>query len=180
MDIENYKVPEGYVLVLCTCKNDMTSRNGFKWPESGEVTCSDWLPNKVCGNGLHGLLKGEGDANLMDWTIDSKWLVAEVLKSSIIGLDGKVKFPSANVVYAGDQKTASNIIKRIYPECNVHGSTATAGSEGTATAGDEGVLIITYYDGNNYKRKIALIGENGIKPNIKYRLNGDFEFKEVI
>ena len=138
MDIENYKVPEGYVLVLCTCKNDMTSRNGFKWPESGEVTCSDWLPNKVCGNGLHGLLKGEGDANLMDWTIDSKWLVAEVLKSSIIGLDGKVKFPSANVVYAGDQKTASNIIKRIYPECNVHGSTATAGSEGTATAGDNG------------------------------------------
>ena len=59
--------------------------------------------------------------------------------------------------------------------------TATAGDSGTATAGDRGVLIITYYDNkkSSYKRKIALVGDNGIKPNVKYRLNDKAEFQEV-
>ena len=49
------------VLILRTCNKDMTTYGGFKWPTSGEVVAPDWKPNAECGNGLHGLLWGEGN-----------------------------------------------------------------------------------------------------------------------
>ncbi|NII73217.1 hypothetical protein FHW84_001786 [Dyella sp. SG562] len=59
--------------------------------------------------------------------------------------------------------------------------TATAGDSGTATAGDSGELRIHWWDAKaeRYRTQIAYVGENGIKPNVAYRLNEKREFVEV-
>ena len=57
--------------------------------------------------------------------------------------------------------------------------TATAGYRGTATAGYGGTLIITWYDGARYRRAVGYIGENGLRPDTPYRVNGRGEFYEV-
>ena len=123
----------------------MTSRDDFKWPESGLVSAPDWDPKPECGNGLHGLLWGEGDGSLLNWDKDAKWLVVEI--EEYVDIQGKVKFPSGNVVFAGNQETATKYIadhggagKAIvgYNATAGERGTATAGSYGTATAGEGG------------------------------------------
>jgi hypothetical protein len=59
------------------------------------------------------------------------------------------------------------------------GGTATAGYQGTAMAGDGGTLQIKYYD-TRPRIATAYVGENGIKPNTKYRLDDAHNFVEVI
>lgn len=51
----------------------------------------------------------------------------------------------------------------------------------TATAGFKGILIIKYWDTENqrYRRKVAVVGENGIKPNVAYKIDKDNNFVEV-
>jgi hypothetical protein len=71
-------------LILKTTNPDLTSRNGFQWPDSGYVECPDWDPAPQCGNGLHGLLWGEGDGGLLNWDSDAKWLVVEVDEEDVI------------------------------------------------------------------------------------------------
>jgi hypothetical protein len=58
------------------------------------------------------------------------------------------------------------------------GGTATAGDGGTATAGERGMLQIYYYDRKNNRRRLAVayIGEDGIRPTVKYRLDGNAKF----
>ena len=190
-------VPEkAKVLVLRTCNADRTSHNGFLWPEGGPVSAPDWNPEVVCGYGLHGFLWGEGDGSLANWTSDAKWLVAEVERESIVDLAGKVKFPSATVVFCGDRLGATSYLA----EHGGHGraivggtatagnrGTATAGDEGTATAGDAGTATAGYagtatagYRGtiqakwwdssaNRYRIATGYIGEDGLLPNVKYR-----------
>ena len=87
------------VLVLRTVNADGTSHNGFQWPiEVGAVVeCPDWDPKPECGNGLHGLVHGEGDWDLLDWSPDAKALVLEVEESCIVEIGAKVKFPRAIV-----------------------------------------------------------------------------------
>ncbi|NDD39512.1 MAG: hypothetical protein EB082_14090, partial [Verrucomicrobia bacterium] len=87
------------VLILRTCNADMTSRGGFKWPESGPVEAPDWKPTQECGNGLHGWLWGCGDWSLKIGDSTRKWIVLETSAKGIINLDGKVKFQSANVLF---------------------------------------------------------------------------------
>ena len=62
-----------------------------------------------------------------------------------------------------------------------YAGTATAGYAGTATAGDEGYILIRYYceEKKTWRIKGCAIGENGIKPNVKYKLNDKHEFEEV-
>src|SRR5688572_14047547 len=98
-------VPQGFVLVLRTCRADMTSRDGFKWPEIGSVEAPYWNPYPRCGSGLHGWLWGEGEGSL--GYIDqegARWLVLLVKESEIVDLGGKVKFPRCEVIHCGDQK----------------------------------------------------------------------------
>jgi hypothetical protein len=122
-------------LVLRTCSADMTSHGGFRWPESGSVECSDWIPEPVCGYGLHGLLWGEGDGSLLDWASDAKWLVVEVDAGGVVDLKGKVKFPRGSVVHCGDRLSATAYLSERAPGRAIVGGTATAGDHGTATAG---------------------------------------------
>ena len=125
------------VLILRICNADMSSSHGFTWPETGHVECPDWKKNDECGNGLHGWLWGEGDHSVATWTGTNKWLVVEVLAKDVIDLDGKVKFPSGEVVFCGDQKGATEYLRAHLPsekwDAKIIGVTATAGDRGTAT-----------------------------------------------
>jgi hypothetical protein len=194
------------VLVLRTCAADMTSHNGFRWPESGPVEALDWKPIAECGNGLHGLLRGEGNGELLNWDANAKWLVVEVEASAYVDLKGKVKFPRGVVVYAGDRQAAVARIQAAYPgsvcvrgtatagdrgtaTAGVSGTatagdrgTATAGVSGTATAGVSGTICIRWWDGaqNRYRIAVGYIGEDGLLANVKYRYDVDAKkFVEV-
>ena len=170
--------------ILRTCNADMSSRNGFIWPREGIAECPAWKPTKQCGNGLHGALWGEGDGALLDWSDGAVWVVAGV--EEWIDLDGKVKFPRADVVFAGPRDEAvAEIIKR-GATCAVIGGTATAGEGGTATAGDHGTatardygtatagyrgtLLLSFWDGNRRRIIIGSVGEDGVKANVAYRV----------
>ena len=210
-------------LILRTCNANMQSHGGFQWPRSGLVAAPDWNPAPECGNGLHGFLRGEGVGSLADWSSDAVWLVAEV--ETFVDLGGKVKFPTAEVIFAGSRLEATALVKARYPDAAVVGAnvavedrrvavvgdygtatagyrgtatagdygtatageggtatagnhgTATAGDYGTATAGEGGMLQIYHYDWNIRRRlAVAYVGEKKIRPNVKYRLDGNAKF----
>ena len=132
------EVPAHWVYCLRTCDGNRQGYGGFQWPERGPVEAPDWSPKKVCGFGLHGLLKGEGGADYFNWEKDAIWLVVAVDPAKVVDIDRKVKFPRGIVVYSGNRETAAALVKQRHPESAVFGSTATAGDGGTATAGDGG------------------------------------------
>jgi hypothetical protein len=149
------------MLVLRSCNSDMSSYNGFVWPESGPVKCNDWNPKPECGNGLHGWAWGEGDGSLGNWSDDAKWLVVKVSDKKVVDLKGKVKFPEGNVVFCGNRFDATNYIRKHGAKGPVIGAsivvgyngiasagnkgTASAGDNGTASAGDNGTASAGYY-----------------------------------
>ena len=159
------------ILMLRTCNADMSSYNGFLWPESGPVECPDWDPEPKCGHGLHGLPWGEGDGVLLNWDLDAKWLVWEAEASAVVDIGGKSKAPKGTVVHCGDRKSATDFIlanggtgKAVVGavvSAGNHGTatvgdrgTATAGDRGTATAGDYGTATAGYGG-------TATVGEKG-------------------
>jgi hypothetical protein len=146
------------VLVLRTCRDDMTSTNNFKWPQVGEVaTAPDWKQEAECGNGLHGWLYGQGDHSCSSFLdASAKWLVVEVEESTIVMLGGKCKFPSATVRFVGSKKDATDFLIANEPRAAsvaVIGATvavgdsqsATVGALGTATAGYKGTATAGNY-----------------------------------
>jgi len=183
---KTFVLKRNHVLVLRTCNADLSSYNDFRWPEKGKVSCSDWNPVALCGHGLHGLLWGQGDGSYMNWDIDAKWLVVQVLKKEIVDLTGKVKFPKAEVVFCGDRSGAAKLVGAFAPAGTVivggtatagERGTATAGYRGTATAGEHGTLAIRYWDAKKQKYRVAIAetGECGIKPGTPYKFeNGKF------
>ncbi|WP_218777800.1 DUF7666 domain-containing protein [Pseudomonas aeruginosa] len=56
--------------------------------------------------------------------------------------------------------------------------TATAGDKGTATAGEKGEIRIRYWDekADRYRTFIGYIGEDGLEPDVPYKLNADRKF----
>jgi hypothetical protein len=137
------------VLVLRSCRPDgrccMQGHAGgdFVWPKAGPVSCDDFKPSPTCGRGLHGLLWGEGNGQLLDWRPDAVWLVVEVLASEIVQITedggGKVKFPRGDVVFFGKPDDAVAYLQARAPAGKaITKGTATAGDRGTATAGDRG------------------------------------------
>ncbi|HMW75793.1 MAG TPA: hypothetical protein PKD40_09050 [Saprospiraceae bacterium] len=130
-------------VVLSVCKADMSSYEGFVWPESGHVVAPDWKNDNRCGDGLHGWLEGQGDSACSDYTHlpDAKYLVLEVDTETIVDLKGKCKFPEAEVIFVGNRSEALDYIERMYPQLSnapLLFATRTAGNYGTATVGDSG------------------------------------------
>ena len=205
MNNKNIKLKKDEVLVLKSLPANMEAHGGFLWPKSGIVSAPDWIESNKCGNGLHGWLWGEGNAELRCTDNDAVWLVLTVKQSTIIDLQGKVKFPSCNVVFCGEMADAVTIIQKHAPKGNKcifgtatagyrgtatagyrgtatagYSGTATAGYRGTATAGKDGVIIILYYDSDwNLKRKIGLIDGVNLLPGVKYGINDNNEFEAV-
>ena len=149
--------------ILRTCDSRLRSYNDFRWPESGHVAAPDWRATKECGHGLHGFLWGEGDGSLASFDLDAKWIVAGI--NEWIDLSGKVKFPEAWVVHCGDRLSATAFIQSLGAKGAIDG--------GTATAGDGGTVIARFYDykAERYRVAIGYVGEDGIKPNTKYRVD---------
>jgi hypothetical protein len=56
-----------------------------------------------------------------------------------------------------------------------HG-TSISGGYGTSTSGKYGRLIISWWDGDRYRSEVAYVGENGIEPNVAYKLDGNHKF----
>ena len=85
------------------------------------------------------------------------------------GNHGTAKAGDEGTATAGDNGTAT---------AGNHG-TAKAGDNGTATAGNNGVIIIKHWNGEIYVPKVAIVGENGIKPNTLYKLDSEGNFIEA-
>ena len=191
---------KGEVLVLRTCDKDLKGHGGFQWPESGPVKCADFNPVKECGQGLHGLLWGEGATSYFDAARDAKWLLVAVREKDVISLGDKVKFPSGRVVFVGERDAAVALLQQHVPKDKVvcyalvtagddgtatagdYGTatagdrgTATAGNYGTATAGDDGTLVLSYYS-KRRRLMVAYVGEDGIEPNVAYKLDAAGKF----
>ena len=189
-------------LVLRTCAADLTSKNCFQWPQVGEIAIAhDWVNNKECGQGLHGWLYGQGDHDCSSYLDETaKWLVVEVATAGIVMLGGKCKFESGVVRFIGDKKSATDFLianelqaasVAVIGASLVVGDrqsvivgalgTATAGYRGTATAGYSGTICIKFYDYKNdrYRTVVGYTGEDGIEPNVAYKLDDKNKLVEV-
>ena len=191
-----YTLPPLHSLVLRACHSTMESSRGFYYPLSGEVSAPDWEATAECGHGLHGWLWGEGlvRESGAEWAFSEenvKWLVLQVLTSSLIDLNGKVKFPSATVVFVGDRKEATDFIQKYAPSSvraiigafvtTGERGTSTSGDGGTSTSGEKGTLCIKRYDRSSqrYRMETAYVGESGILPNTPYKLDENGKFVAV-
>ena len=97
--------------ILRTCDENLRSYAGFQYPESGMVEAPDWDPTPMCGNGLHGLLNGDGVPHLLDWSEKSVWMVLKVPNNNIIDIGGKVKFQKGEVLFFGTRKEAVQFLE---------------------------------------------------------------------
>ena len=164
------------------------AHGGFEWPaEVGAIVeAPDWNPAPVCGGGLHGLIDGQGKATLLNTDADAVWYAFESVDADGRVSDdeavyvtedggGKGKCRRAIVRAVGTRQQATGWL--IASGCvGVHYGTATAGDRGTATAGNGGTVILRRWNGNRYKYSVAEVGENGIEPNVAYRLDDDGNF----
>ena len=126
--------------ILKTVDGSLQAFGGFRWPRQGPVEAPDWNPAAVCWGGLHGALNGEGDGSLLCRHINPVWIVAELPEDGpIVDLGGKVKVPRCTVVFAGSQKDATDLMRKLHPESRqVIGAFVTSGDKGNATSGDLG------------------------------------------
>ncbi|PUZ21786.1 hypothetical protein DCC81_24675 [Chitinophaga parva] len=145
--MKNYQLPADKVLILRTCKNDMSSYNGFIWPESGFVEAPDWNDDTKCGHGLHGWLFGSGDYDLKYKEVGAKWLVVEVEANQVRELKGKVKFKNGTVIYSGGYKTAYDLVMKWFWIRHAAELKAMELVDGAATTSSEdGVSVVTTKD----------------------------------
>ena len=195
---------EETVLILRTCNADMTSCGGFRWPESGPVVAPDWAPTMKCGNGLHGLLWGEGSVQSMNLADDAKWLVFRAavadLKHGEGDLTDKCKARAGYVEYCGTRDGAITYLlangakgKRVVFGTSTSGNggtstsgnrgTSTSGYRGTSTSGNGGTICILRWNGKRYKPVIATVkdedGDGQLEPNTPYRLDDTGRFVAV-
>ena len=181
---KSFALKRGHILGLRTNPTTMLAYGGFQWPRSGSVEAPDWKPTKECGNGLHFLPWGEGDADLLHAPGDAntQWLIISTLEKEVVDLKGKSKCRACEVVFCGDKEGAIKMLMAHAPVgTRINYGTATAGDEGTATAGNEGVISIRYFDSkaDRYKVLFGYIGDDGLKPGVAYRLNAQCQFEEV-
>ena len=128
----------GRVLLLRSCRSDMTSRGGFQWPESGPVECPDWNDRPECGGGLHGLLLGQQDPGV--WYDDGKAIAFEAEPEDVIDLGGKAKARRGVVVYCGDMAGASAYFAANGGAEGLHRRIVIGGDRSTLTGGNGSIL----------------------------------------
>jgi len=85
-----------------------------------------------------------------------------------------VEVGNNEICCSGDYGTATAGYKGTASAGN--SGTATAGYKGTASAGDYGIINIKYWDENRYRYKIGYIGEDGLLPDVLYKLDDNFNF----
>ena len=115
------------------------SHGGFQWPFkiSAIVTAPDWNPAPHCGNGLHGLLNGEGESSHLSFESSSIWWIVEA--DSPLDLGGKHKFQTCRIVAFGNRADITSQLRRMTGGA-VHGLIETVGDNSTLTGGDNSTL----------------------------------------
>ena len=177
--------------MLRTCGADMRSHGGFLWPTSGLVTAPDWKAKAQCGNGLHGLLHGQGNQGLLSFEKDAKWLVVQVERSEVVAIDAlKEKVPRAIVVFVGAMDEAVAKLVELDSEAGpVHalpgGAASATGESGAASAtGSRGAASATGSKGialarNGSRARVGadglliLIDDSGPRPRAVVRYAGE-------
>ncbi len=159
-------------LFLRTTDAEGRSHGGFQWPlEIGAtVTAPDWDPAPKCGNGLHGLMDGLGQASHLSFDDDAIWWIVEA--ADAVDLGGKHKFQSCRVVAFGPRHEATAELHRLRPG-PIHGLALTGGDGSTLTGGDRSTLIFLRWVNSRRRVLTAYVGEGGIKPGVAYRANAD-------
>ena len=108
--------------------------------------------------------------------------LVEVRVRDVVPLGDKVKVPRGRVLRAGDRAQALALMAALNHLDDGHvGGTATAGDRGTATAGYGGTLLLTWWDEAAQRRRtvIGYIGEAGIEPGKRYRLDDAHQLAEA-
>ena len=90
-------------LILRKCWKNGLSRRNFYYGNVGDiVTAPDWNPEPKCGNGIHGLLEGNGDWHLLE---GEHWLVIEADEIDIVNIDNyKCKFRTGKILFRGTRE----------------------------------------------------------------------------
>ena len=139
-------IPETKYLLRTVDKNRQ-SYGGFQWPhELGTRVepSNGWSDTAECGNGIHGLLNGEGEGSLLDWSDDAIWQIVST-DADVVELDGKVKAPWVILIAQGDRYTVTQKLAELCPSARaIVGITVTAGHRGQATAGYRGQATAGY------------------------------------
>ena len=63
--------------------------------------------------------------------------------------------------------------------CRIEPYSPEPGGRSDGGAGGGGVLSLLHWTGAEYRRRVSVVGENGIKPGVAYRLSDTGEFVEV-
>ncbi|MBI9213794.1 hypothetical protein JEW15_02910 [Pseudomonas aeruginosa] len=137
----------------------------------GTATAGDWGTATAgdCGTATAG---GWGTATAGDWGTatagDCGTATAGGWGTATAGNRGTATAGDWGTATAGDWGTATAGNR----------GTATAGNRGTATAGEKGEIRIRYWDekAGRYRTVIGYIGEDGLEPNVPYKLNADRKF----
>ncbi|EIU3463812.1 hypothetical protein L4P80_001037 [Pseudomonas aeruginosa] len=121
----------------------------------GTATAGNW-GTATAGNWGTATAGGEGTATAGNWG------------TATAGYKGTATAGYKGTATAGGEGTATA----------GNWGTATAGDEGTATAGEKGEIRIRYWDekADRYRTVIGYIGEDGLEPDVPYKLNADRKF----
>ena len=158
---------------LRTTDKNGKAHGGFQWPMQvgAIVEAPDWNPRAECGQGLHGLKDGLGDASHLSSASDAVWWIVKA--DDAVDLDGKQKFPRCEVVALGDRATVTAALYALRPG-PIHYLVLTGGNGATLTGGDDATLIFLRWIDGRHRVLTAYVGEDGIEEGKAYRANYDF------
>ena len=103
------------VMILRFSNKDGTGHGGFQHPMNvgGTITAPDWNESSECGGGIHGWAWGHafGDGKEPDYSHDVIWQVYGALPNDIRKIDGKCKFRTGTLRFAGTWDKAIGFIR---------------------------------------------------------------------
>ncbi|HHX5603339.1 TPA: hypothetical protein ACVFG7_006040 [Pseudomonas aeruginosa] len=155
---------------LCQVGAYGTATAGYKGTATagneGTATAGDW-GTATAGDWGTATAGYKGTATAGDWGTAT----AGYKGTATAGYKGTATAGYKGTATAGYKGTATAGYKGTATAGNE--GTATAGNEGTATAGRKGEIRIRYWDEKTerYRTVIGYIGEDGLEPNVPYKLN---------
>ena len=146
------------------------------------------LPNEQSRKDLSTWAFGVDQDMLPDWTFSGdpelerrsrealarraaaeNWFAKVISQQPVVGYAGTATAGDGGTATAGARGTATAGDRGTATAGD--DGTATAGDGGTATAGERGILSLRWWDWSRYRIATFYVGENGVLPNVKYRVD---------
>ena len=146
------------------------------------------LPNEQSRKDLSTWAFGVDQDMLPDWTFSGdpelerrsrealarraaaeNWFAEVISQQPVVGYAGTATAGDGGTATAGARGTATAGDRGTATAGD--DGTATAGDGGTATAGERGILSLRWWDWSRYRIATFYVGENGVLPNVKYRVD---------